>query len=85
MWFKNLCLYRFNQPFDLALEDLEERLASRAFRPVGRLEAASTGWSEPLGRDAEQLVHVANGCYMICLRREEKILSGFLLAAFTGT
>ena len=74
MWFKNLCLYRFTKPFNLPPEDLDENLSVKAFRSVGKLEPSSVGWSEPLGREGTQLVHVANGCIMICLRKEEKIL-----------
>lgn len=74
MWFKNLCLYRFTKPFDLLPEVLDENLSTKAFRSVGKMEPVSAGWSEPLGREGSQLVHVANGCFMICLRKEEKIL-----------
>jgi recombination associated protein RdgC len=74
MWFKNLFLYRFTQPFTLSAEQLDEKLSAKAFHPVGSYAFSSTGWSEPLGEAAEQFVHTTNGCMMICLRREERIM-----------
>lgn len=74
MWFKNLFLYRFTQPFTLTAEQLDEKLSGKAFNPVGRYSLSSTGWSEPLGDEGEQFVHTTNGYMMICLRREERIM-----------
>ncbi len=74
MWFKNLCLYRLTKPFELSAEALNEELSQRSFRPIGKLEAAFTGWSEPLGDEGTQLVHSSGACIMLCTRKEEKIL-----------
>lgn len=74
MWFKNLQLFRFTSPFQLAPEQLEALLRERAFHPCGSLEPQSVGWTAPLGRKAEQLVHVANGYLMISACRQEKVL-----------
>ncbi len=74
MWFKNLCLFRFTTPFALDAEELHARLAEHAFTPCASLELVSKGWVSPLGRHSEQLAHAANGCILICARREEKIL-----------
>ena len=74
MWFKNLFLYRFTQPFTLSDESLDDRLSGKTFQPVDKLSLSSTGWTEPLGHEGEQLVHTTNGYMMICLRKEEKIL-----------
>lgn len=74
MWFKNLFLYRFTEPFTLSAEQLDEKLSAKAFQPVGRYSLSSTGWSAPLGDAGEQLVHTTNGKMMICLRREERIM-----------
>nr|WP_293725927.1 recombination-associated protein RdgC [Thiolapillus sp.] len=51
MWFRNLILYRFTQAFDLDAETLEEKLAEKTFRPLGDMEPAFTGWTEPLGKE----------------------------------
>jgi recombination associated protein RdgC len=74
MWFKNLALLRFTEPFALSAVELEERLAQRRFQHCGSLDLASLGWCAPLGRDSHPLVHAANGFLMICLQKEEKIL-----------
>lgn len=74
MWFKNLCLYRLTKPLELSAEELHEKLSERIFHPIGKLEPAFTGWSEPLGDEGSQLVHSSGACIMICTRKEEKIL-----------
>ena len=74
MWFKNLSLFRLPESFDLPPEKLATALDAQAFRPCGGLEPFSYGWSPPLGRLAEELVHVANGCILVCTRREERLL-----------
>jgi recombination associated protein RdgC len=74
MWFRNLTLYRFTQPFDLSPEALEEKLSEKSFRPLGNMEPASTGWTEPLGKEGQQLVHTVGNCMLLCARKEEKII-----------
>jgi len=74
MWFKNLSLYRFTQPFTLGAEELDAHLARKVFRPVSELEPSFTGWVPPLGRDGAQLVHVTGGYVMVCARKEEKVM-----------
>jgi len=75
MWFKNLALLRFTEPFTLTAEELEQRLQTGRFRPCGSLEPVSYGWCSPVGRaDDAPLVHAANGYLMICGLKEEKIL-----------
>jgi recombination associated protein RdgC len=74
MLFKNLCPYRLLEPFKLSPEELEEKLAATAFQPCGSLDMQSRGWVPPMGKEGEQLVHVANGVYLLCLREEGKIL-----------
>lgn len=74
MWFKNLCLFRLTAPFNLSAEDLHARLLERAFTPCASTQLESEGWVAPLGRAGEQLTHAANGCILMCARREEKIL-----------
>jgi recombination associated protein RdgC len=76
MWFKNLMLYRLSEPVQVDPEAWAAAMASEAFRPCGGLEPHSTGWSPPLGRLGEALVHSANGCTAVCMRREERLLPG---------
>jgi recombination associated protein RdgC len=74
VWFRNLRIYRFNQPFNVTAEHLDEALNESAFRACGPLETHAMGWEPPLGRDGQTLVHAANGCLMVCARREERLL-----------
>ncbi|HEC16477.1 MAG TPA: recombination-associated protein RdgC [Sedimenticola sp.] len=74
MWFKNLRLYRLTKPFNLSPEALHERLTERSSRSCGSLEPFTYGWTPPLGRNSELLTHAANGCIMVCGRKEEKVL-----------
>jgi len=74
VWFRNLRIYRFQQPFNVTAEDLDRALRQSAFRACGPLVTHAMGWEPPLGRDGQTLVHAANGCMMVCARREERLL-----------
>ncbi len=74
MWFKNLCPYRLLESFTLSPEELDEKLAVQAFEPAGRADPSSRGWVSPMGSEGVQLVHAANGVYMIALQEESKLL-----------
>ncbi|MCQ8127463.1 recombination-associated protein RdgC [Methylomonas rivi] len=74
MWFKNLAIYRFTESFSLSPEDLEQKLRQHAFRPCGGHDEFSFGWTAPLGRTSDALVHANNGFMMICAKKEEKVI-----------
>lgn len=74
MWFKNLALLRLTEPFTLTSDELAACLEAGLFRPCGSLEPMSFGWCPPLGKHGFPLVHAANGFFMICAMKEEKIL-----------
>lgn len=74
MWFKNLLLYRFTSPFETDVEQLAELLQPQAFTPCGRQETSRYGWVSPMGDISQELYHSANGCLMLCARKEEKVL-----------
>jgi recombination associated protein RdgC len=74
MWFKNLRAYRMTRSLDLSAEQLEESLAKRVFKPCTPAQPLALGWVPALGDGAQTLVHAADGRFMLCLRREEKIL-----------
>lgn len=76
MWFKNARIYRFTKPFEIDAATLEAQLATAAFKPCGPQDTERQGWTSPLGRRSETLVHAANGYLLICLRREEKLIPG---------
>jgi recombination associated protein RdgC len=74
MWFKNLTLFRFTEPFTFSSADVEQKLETMRFRPCGAQDESSFGWTSPLGRSSEQLVHSSNGFIMVCGKKEEKVL-----------
>lgn len=74
MWFKNLAIYRFTEPFTLLPETLEQKLQQQPFTPCGGHDEFSFGWTAPLGRASEVLVHANNGFMMICAKKEEKVI-----------
>ena len=74
MWFKNIQIYRFTQPFELDAETLGQQLEQSAFQPCGSQDPARSGWVAPLGRHGSELVHATNGYLMICAKRQEKLL-----------
>ena len=79
MWFRNIRLYRFEEPLRLASEQLHEALGGRRARACGQMELVSEGWVQPLGRAGKMLVHETDRSMMICMRREEKILPASLV------
>ncbi|MDO8940237.1 MAG: recombination-associated protein RdgC [Methylicorpusculum sp.] len=74
MWFKNIALYRLTEDFGLSSDEFEEKLQQMPFRPCSAQQEMSFGWTQPLGRHAEQLVHSANGFMIFCAKIEEKVL-----------
>ncbi len=83
MLFKNARIYRLTKPFGITAEQLDEALASRAFKPCGQYEMNSLGWVSPLGKGSDQWVRVAgNGDLMICLQEQEKVLPGPVVTEF---
>lgn len=82
MWFKNLSLYRFTEDIPFSETQLQEKLDSFRFRPCGSLELFSYGWTAPLPGQDDLLVHNNNGFWMICARKEEKILPATVINEF---
>jgi recombination associated protein RdgC len=74
MWFKNLCLFRLNEPFTLKADELAEKLETLQFRPCGAHDTASFGWTSPLKTAEPALVHSTNGYLMLCVKKQEKVL-----------
>jgi recombination associated protein RdgC len=75
MWFKNLCIYTLRAPLPWSDEQLEQALAQSPFQPCGSQEPVRIGWVPALP-DGETLAHHANGCTLLSLRRQQKILPG---------
>jgi recombination associated protein RdgC len=78
--FKNVRLYKLDDPSVVDPQALEGQLATRRFRPCGPLESTTLGWAPPLGEQAEALVHAVNGCLLVCARRQERLLPSSVVA-----
>ncbi|GAA3721304.1 recombination-associated protein RdgC [Oceanisphaera sediminis] len=74
MYFKNLFIYRFTRPFDVALEDLEKQLNALPFTPCSSQEQSRFGWVSPLGKKGQTLAHYADGQLLILAKKEEKVI-----------
>ncbi len=74
MWFKNLSIFRLTDAFTLTSEELEQKLEAMSFRPCGSHEEFCFGWTSPIGKSTQQLVHNCNGFMMLCGKKEERVL-----------
>ncbi len=74
MWFKNILFYRFSKPFELSSDALQAQLAQAPFKPCEAADIYQLGWSSPIQKHADQLVHVCQHYWMICLQKQERIL-----------
>lgn len=74
MWFRNLQIYQLTEAFTLSAEELHEALLDQQFNPCRGLDTHRSGWTTPLGKHSDQLVHVTNSKLMLCMRREDRIL-----------
>jgi recombination associated protein RdgC len=79
MWFKNILVYRFTKPFEINDDDLEQALNNNPFVPCGSQDLARVGWVSAMP-NSELLSHAANGCVLLCLRKQQKILPGAAVA-----
>ena len=74
MWFKNLRVYRLPASFEIDAETLHEKLMAHVFTPCGKSQEDSFGWIPPILDEGSEFVHVANGCIMVCGKRQDKLL-----------
>ncbi|SEK70018.1 recombination associated protein RdgC [Colwellia chukchiensis] len=74
MWFKNLYFFAFTRPFECSEADLEQQLSEHLFTPCASTEQSHFGWVNALGKHGHSIVHSVNGNYLLCARKEEKIL-----------
>lgn len=82
MLFKNLLVYRFTQPFTRSAEEMEELLSDKPFTGCGSQDMVRMGWTAPLDEEGAPLVHAGNGCLMLCLKRQEKVLPAAVVNEF---
>jgi len=83
MWFKNLTIFILTEPFLLNPAELHLMLEQTAFRPCGSHEEFTLGWTSPVGKSSEQLVHSHAGFMMLCAKKEEKILPASVVNEMT--
>jgi len=74
MWFKNLYFFAFTRPFEWSEQDLEKHLSEHPFTPCASTEQSHFGWVNALGKQGNTLVHGVNNNFLLCARKEEKIL-----------
>lgn len=75
MKLKNAVVFRLEpDSFKLSAEELEAHLQELKKKPLGPQEMSRPGFSSPLGRHGEMLVHSANGCHLMCISKEDRII-----------
>ncbi len=74
MWFRNLQIYQLDEPFQTTAEALHDALIENTFHHCAGLDTHRIGWTTPLGKYGEKLVHACNGNLMLCMRREDRLL-----------
>ncbi|WP_077338051.1 recombination-associated protein RdgC [Pseudocolwellia agarivorans] len=74
MWFKNLYFFAFTRPFEWSEQDIEKRLSEHLFTPCASTEQSHFGWVNALGKHGDTIVHGVNNNFLLCARKEEKIL-----------
>jgi recombination associated protein RdgC len=74
MWFRNLMVYRFEEPPEFDLEQLSEALEKDRFSHCGPQDQTAIGWTAPVGDGFEELVHTGSGMFLLTARREERLL-----------
>ena len=74
MWFKNLYLFKFDEPFTLNAEQINDALASKIIMDCPSSARESVGWTSPFGRENEQMVLANQGHYLIRMARQERLL-----------
>lgn len=78
MWFKQFQMFQLTAPINSSASVLHEKLQPFRFSECLPSMPASMGWVSPIDEDDEfaPLTRGLNGCIMICLQTEEKILPG---------
>ena len=70
MFFKNIFVFAFTQPFTTTAEELKEALQEHTFTPLMSTEMRHFGWFNSLGKGSAEVTE-SNGNILICARSEE--------------
>lgn len=73
MWFKQIQIFQIPQ-LSYSAEKLVEKLEQLIFKPCLPSLPSSAGWATPADEEGAALIRTINGCFMLCLQIEEKIL-----------
>ena len=74
MWFKNLFIFTFEQPFIQDAEVFHKQLSAKSFTPCSATQRESLGWLPVLGKNTTSLTHAANGYILFSMARQERML-----------
>ena len=74
MWFKNLQLFKFVEPFTTSPEEMQEKLQELRFLPCRSVDATSQGFVAPNAVADGPLVYAAGGFHLVCVQREDKLV-----------
>lgn len=83
MWFKQIQIFHTHKQFNATHSSpaaLAEKLEPLAFNPCLPSMPSSMGWVSPTGEEGAPLTRGINGCIMICLQIEDKILPASVVA-----
>ena len=72
--FKNAVVYRLTHEFTLDGETLHNALSKQAFTSCSGIRPSSFGWIPPIGGEDTPLVHEVSGYFLLCARKEEKVV-----------
>lgn len=74
MWFKQVQIFQLTSPIKYTAMGLHERLLPFAYTPCSPSMAQTSGWVSPVDEPDAPLSRGLNGCFLIQLQIEEKIL-----------
>ena len=74
MWFKNMMVFRLSKDLGLTPDSLEKALSEMTFSPCGSQDLSKFGWVQPMGKFGQSLIHVVGKEYLVCAKKEEKML-----------
>ncbi len=74
MWFKQIQIFQLSSRFKHEASDINNRLEPFAFQACLPSMPSSMGWVSPIDEENAPLTRGLNGCFMITLQIEEKIL-----------
>ncbi|AJQ93041.1 recombination-associated protein RdgC [Gynuella sunshinyii] len=75
LWFKNAQVYTLSDSFEFDETTAEEQLQQHLFGPCQKQQTVSLGWV-PAIPDTDALIHRSGNNYLLCVKRQERLLPG---------